>query len=181
MLGKKADEKTKELNLPFDDEKLIGISVSKNEQKTTLYLGYTDLSEYRKYQCSHQFLKYYLMRIEYCVMKFFRVNQVFKLLKAHRDDLISKYDDIIDDLRKRYSIEEINELNNEEDKLKRQQLLTGLIYQLMHCQRLFDASAQVALIEGRFIDRRDKKTLSLLTDSPKASAFEPISEKPWGV
>jgi hypothetical protein len=80
-------------------------------------------------------------------------------------------------LRKRYSIEEINELNNEEDRLKRQQLLIGLIYQLMHCQQLFDASAQVALIEGRFIDRRDKKTLSLLTDSPKASAFEPISEE----
>jgi len=39
MLGKKADEKTEGLNLPFDDEKLVEISVNKNEQKAALYLG----------------------------------------------------------------------------------------------------------------------------------------------
>jgi hypothetical protein len=36
MLDKKTDEKTKELNLSFDDKKLVEISVSKNEQKITL-------------------------------------------------------------------------------------------------------------------------------------------------
>ncbi len=39
MPGKKTDEKTEGLNLPFDDEKLVEISVSKNEQKAALYLG----------------------------------------------------------------------------------------------------------------------------------------------
>ncbi len=38
MPGKKTDEKTEGLNLPFDDEKLVEISVSKNEQKAALYL-----------------------------------------------------------------------------------------------------------------------------------------------
>lgn len=52
-------------------------------------------------------------------------------------------------------------LLNGEDKLQRQQLLTGVIYQLIHCRQPFNVAAQATLVKRRFTNRADQELFLL--------------------
>ena len=176
----KATDDEAELDKPWDNEKMVGISVSHNEQKAARYLGYEDLGMFRTYLCSHMFLDYFLEFTEKAGGKGFRSSAIFKALAAARKDgtMESLFGGSLKDLIKRYPVGP-PQLDNPLQKLVRNRLIAGVTYQLVHNEPLFSEDRQNILTEV-FQNRCDQKTLRPITEAPPVPKWGPFENEEWG-
>ena len=85
---------SQKFDLPWDAETLEGLDVSKNESKAASYSGFTDLADFRKYQCSHPFLNLFL-RFEKARPRKggLKSNAIFRHLSNVRDSMETTFGD----------------------------------------------------------------------------------------
>lgn len=161
--------------LPWDASTGKGIKVDKYEPKAARYLGYKDLGQFRRWQCSHVFLDVFFAWQKAIAAKSFRASQVFsKIMSAKRDGkLEEKYGGTLGDLHKRYPVSGAGDLDDEVQKQNRQEHLTGLLYQLVHQQVDFNVDEQMSLETKSFDNRPDKKTLPEIRHPPQTPSWGP--------
>ena len=159
----------------WDAETLKGVSLKANEAKCVLYLGYSDLGQFRKYLCSAPFLQYFLLWAQHHTGSSFRSHSIFQLLNIawKEDQLEEKYGETVEDLLGRYA------KNENSDKINIQHILAGLIYQLVHHAQGYrwDFQDQITeLFDMQFSDN----SFSGLDDSPATSQWGPLPGEAWG-
>ena len=181
MAGKRR-QREKKPDKPWDTTELSGIIVNHNERKAARYLGYSDFGAYRTYLCSHVFLDVWLPWKTYNTT-LFQSKPIFKLLAAAaktNEGLESKYGGSLQEVLDRYPLGASSK-DDAPGKLKRQHLIAGLVYQLMHSTRQFRQEQQ-AVVKTTFDARygQDGKKLPVIAVAPIIPIWGPLKSEDWG-
>lgn len=150
-------------DLPWDPERLSGIDVSKNKSMAAAYLGYSDIGEFRTYQCSHSSLDVWF-KWDLVKPPHIRGDALFKILDATRDNLERKFGGPFESPHERYPTSKHVAGEDTSQTYARNEKLAALLYQLVHNQQPFSLERQNALIREHFESRTDQRTLALGID-----------------
>jgi len=154
----------------WDGESFERVSLKGKETKCALYPGYTDLGQFRRYLCSCPLLRYFLSWAKNHGGPAFRENPIFRLIViAYKTDTLEKKcGKTIEDLLGRYTTNE-----ESDNKIGSQQVLAGLIYQLMHYAEVYNPEIR-AKIAGQFAENFPDTKLPTLDEAPLTPKWEPF-------
>ena len=160
---------------PWNPEALTGISRGKNEQLVARYLGYTNIGDYRAYQCSHPVMGVFL---EWLKVKEGQFNsKTLSKLLAEEDRDIAFGGDLAQ-LKERHP-HSTDQISEDLCKSNRNKILTGLIYHLVHTELVWDKDSQLAtkkILQQRCPD----KILADIEAASIAPKWGPFESEAWG-
>jgi len=152
------------------------VSLKRNETKCALYLGYTDLGQFRRYLCSGPTLRYFLPWAKNHDGPAFRANPIFRLMAiAYKtNSLEKKCGKTTEDLLGHYTTNE-----ESDNKIGSQQVLGGLINQLVHYAKVYNPKIQAKMAE-QFAEKFPSTKLPALDKAPLTPKWGPVPEEAWG-
>ena len=156
----------------WSPDTLSGMSEGKSEQKVARYLGYKDIGEYRRYQCSHLVMPIFLKWHEVVGPPGQLKSKVlFRIL--HDTELRKELDG-----KKLPDIVEMYPVTDSIDN--RQKLQAALLHLLVDSQEEWDINIQREMQTSYFNNREDNKTLADVETRPVRPAWGPLRDEYWG-